>query len=576
MVAKRFLMKVWGLNCRPGDFVALSTKGAGGWVDYCYPYEEIGSRLDRWLEHHQQDDCYFCPLPFSGRRRSKNLVSTSRLLWSDIDDGDPKIDPPHVLWESSPGRKQGLWILPDHIPAMKAAERSKQVAYRIGGDRGGWDVTQVLRIPGTKNYKYPSAPTVKLLYWKKPVDPMNRWRSIIPPELMERICGSAEVGTRSDGLWALEHELLKLKIPRDDVIQILRDSDWNKYRGRPDEDERFAVEMEKHGAIDVAKPIVKSFSDIMEYVGEEEWLVQDYWMCESHGIVSAHPKSFKTTLVLDMLFSIASGLPFMGKPVKQGPVMFIQNENHARIIRRLLIGIAKNKNINNLVNTGTCEYHNGRIIIRRGNYSIPMYEFVQPTGFSFSNEAMLVPLEETIDKYRPLVITLDPLYLMMGGKDLNSAMDLNPVLNWCLYIRNKYKCSVILIHHNSKASESSLGGQRMLGSTTLHGWVDSAWYISPVDKEEGIVKLEREFRSADVGPGITIQVYKNKVYCPEIIKKVDESEPVIAALSKGENSVSGITNDCPWKLRAKTIQILEKLEKEGYVLQLRNKKWKLK
>ena len=38
----------------------------------------------------------------------------------------------------------------------------------------------------------------------------------------------------------------------------------------------------------------------------------------------------------------------------------------------------------------------------------------------------------------------------------------------------------------------------MLGSTTLHGWIESAWYIQAQDPEDGkaVVTMEREFRGA--------------------------------------------------------------------------------
>ena len=33
----------------------------------------------------------------------------------------------------------------------------------IGGDKGGWAITKVLRVPGTRYFKYPQRPRVKLL-----------------------------------------------------------------------------------------------------------------------------------------------------------------------------------------------------------------------------------------------------------------------------------------------------------------------------------------------------------------------------------------------------------------------------
>ena len=143
-----FLLRIWDAQCEPGDYVCLSAKGKS-WHDYPFPYNEhLREELSQWLAQHASRDMYFCPLPFSEPRRTKAAVVRSRFLWGDIDAGNYHKCEPTVLWESSPGRFQGLWALPASVGPEQAAIMSKQVAYYIGGDRGGWDLTQVLRIPG--------------------------------------------------------------------------------------------------------------------------------------------------------------------------------------------------------------------------------------------------------------------------------------------------------------------------------------------------------------------------------------------------------------------------------------------
>jgi hypothetical protein len=39
---------------------------------------------------------------------------------------------------------------------------NRRLAYAMGADLSGWDLTQLLRVPGTRNYKYPGAPLVEL------------------------------------------------------------------------------------------------------------------------------------------------------------------------------------------------------------------------------------------------------------------------------------------------------------------------------------------------------------------------------------------------------------------------------
>src|SRR5690606_33816310 len=137
-------------------------------------------------------------------------------------------------------------------------------------------------------------------------------------------------------------------------------------------------------------------------------------------------------------------------------------------------------------------------------------------------------LEKAIKTLDPVLIILDPLYLMFDG-DVNSAKDLNPVLNWLLRMKNDYGIGVMVIHHMNKGGNKSgvvRGGQRMLGSTTLHGWVEAALYISSREEEEEVeedagydgqrtsstgagtaaITVEREFRGARMYRLLDIQI----------------------------------------------------------------------
>jgi hypothetical protein len=44
-------------------------------------------------------------------------------------------------------------------------------------------------------------------------------------------------------------------------------------------------------------------------------MIKDFWMRGSHGIIAGEPKSFKSTLAMDMLTSVAADKPFLDHPV---------------------------------------------------------------------------------------------------------------------------------------------------------------------------------------------------------------------------------------------------------------------
>ena len=118
-----FLSEVWGHSCREGDFVFLASKSADTrFTDHRFVYGRgLLRRLKEFFSTHPADkfDLWFCPTPFTKPRRLKANSGPIRLLWSDLDNGRPKITP-SVLWESSPARLQALWFL--GIAAQKAGQ----------------------------------------------------------------------------------------------------------------------------------------------------------------------------------------------------------------------------------------------------------------------------------------------------------------------------------------------------------------------------------------------------------------------------------------------------------------------
>ena len=555
MNSVEFLLKVWRIHCVPGDFVAVSAKG-NKWKDYTFPFDDdLESKLGSWISTHSAESLYFCPLPFTEARRKKESVARSKMLWSDIDDADPYKVEPSILWESSPGRFQGLWLLPRTLEPEAAAEGSRNMAYYIGADRGGWDLTQVLRIPGTKNYKYDPAPTVKLIHFKStilkkiPQRLIDRYRSSIPRKVMQILEGPATVGKRSDMLWYLEHELCDQGIPIKDVISIIRDTDWNKYRGRADEEERFTAERDKIIGDRVEKGTVtkvensafriETYSDVLGSIASAPgWLVKGFWMKGSHGIIAGEPKSFKSTLSLDLLFSIASTKPFLGAyPVEfGGPCLIIQNENADWIMRDRLEKLAVSRG-----EVGKAKYNGSTLKIEWAR-QLPLF-FINQQGFNLNDAAYRVQLEDMIATLQPAVVQLDPMYLMFDG-DINSAQDLQGVLAYLLDLKNRYGCAIQIIHHYNKGGESKRGGQRMLGSTTLHGWIESAWYVQATENE-GSVVVSREFRGAGIHEALQVSLTMGDFGDPHYLVTVGEAggpgledEQVLGILAQSTDAMS--------------------------------------
>lgn len=520
MMNRSFIESV--LQEQPGKYVAVSSKHDGIWKDYISP--SVTAALD-WLESQPEGaDLYWCPIKFSGNHRRKQLAADSRFLYADLDEADPKklLPRPTQAWESSPGRWQALWRLESPLPPAELEALNKRMTYGVGADRGGWDLTQVLRVPGTVNNKYKQRPHVKLLWSEsrtissrviseEPTTIDRVWRDTltkhfdrIPRKVMSTLTAKrATQGKRSEVLWWLAHELTAAKVPAKDVLVLVRGSVWNKYEGRSDELTRLKSEIaaalarkrpEAPKITEELLPIV-THRDLMLSPGRRPgWLVEDWWVRESHGIVAGEPKSFKSFLVQDLALSVASGKPFLNKyEVRQtGHVLMIQAENAEWMLRDRANKISYSKDL-----------------LGRG-LSGDTLELPQDLPISYVNLQaidLLNPddrdkVEATIRYLKPVLIVLDPLYLMFSG-EVNSAQELNPILSWLLFIKSKYKSSLILVHHMGKNKLTGRrAGQRMLGSTTLHGFTDSAWYIDVQASEDtaAYLTIDREFRATGIYP----------------------------------------------------------------------------
>ena len=134
-----------------------------------WPSEREGmvEYIDRVRPSH---NVYFCVNVLSVPRRKKNNAIPQNLVWADLDTCHPnKVEiPPQVVIESSPNRWQAIWKIDQKVDPFEAESFSKRIAYMYadqGADKSGHDLTQLLRVPGTYNFKYQmdDTPVVQLV-----------------------------------------------------------------------------------------------------------------------------------------------------------------------------------------------------------------------------------------------------------------------------------------------------------------------------------------------------------------------------------------------------------------------------
>lgn len=117
---------------------------------------DLGSFID--AASHRKN-VWFCTSLLERQERKKEFCLPGSLVWADLDACHPDtVSPdPTAIIESSPKRFQALWKLTETIEPYMQEDYSKRIAYKYsvnGADPSGWDLTQLLRVPLTYNYKY--------------------------------------------------------------------------------------------------------------------------------------------------------------------------------------------------------------------------------------------------------------------------------------------------------------------------------------------------------------------------------------------------------------------------------------
>jgi hypothetical protein len=110
-------------------------------------------------------EVYQCAHLLTSRRRLKESASPITACYVDGDGAKPTADTPlpTAVVVSSPGREQYWWRLSQPVEPEEGEDLNRRLAYAMSADLSGWDLTQLLRVPGTRNRKYPDAPLVELV-----------------------------------------------------------------------------------------------------------------------------------------------------------------------------------------------------------------------------------------------------------------------------------------------------------------------------------------------------------------------------------------------------------------------------
>jgi hypothetical protein len=199
-----------------------------------------------------------------------------------------------------------------------------------------------------------------------------------------------------------------------------------------------------------------------------DWLIRKILQSDSMNTIIGAPGSFKSNLAIDMAASVATGIDWHGRPTKQGAVFIIAGEGHN--------GLAKRLKAWSIVRGVDLE--SAPLFVSMGAVGL-----VEPlTAAAVSEEVERLAAQT---KQHPVLVIVDTLARNFGPGDENSASDMSRfILNLDVHIRQRFKCSVTIVHHTGVMDST-----RARGSSALFAAVD-AEMICQRDGQERTLTLK--------------------------------------------------------------------------------------
>lgn len=199
-----------------------------------------------------------------------------------------------------------------------------------------------------------------------------------------------------------------------------------------------------------------------------DWLITDLIETDCLGMVYGDSGVGKTFMVLDMALSVATGIPYHSKPVKQGAVFYIAGEGRNGITRR----------------RGAWQHQRG--VTQEQMEMAPIYCSDGSLILNMASAKDIV--QAAIDLTQkageePRLVVLDTLARTMEG-DENSAKDFNHYLQAATAIQDRFKCTVLIVHHTGKDN-----GRGARGSSAIKAGMDFSYAL---EKSGAAVTLKCE------------------------------------------------------------------------------------
>ena len=407
----------------------------------------------------------------------ENVLGT-QVLWAEFDGNTPsggvlgdKIPHPTMRVRSSLENHEHLYWKLDYFETNrnKIEQINRALAYTLQADTSGWDSTQILRPPSTKNHKRDRVVHIVSQSVNKYTD--DFFSSLeIPKQLVKEEIVLEEVpdvisviakyrwdseeflffrkqeiaeGTRSSALMRLAFDCAEMRMSDEEAYAILRNADdrWKKFSKRADRDKRLLsllnrarlkYPLDPEAKIDGLQ--VYGWEDIKQLEVHIDWLIPGILQRQGIMVVTGKPGVGKTQLTVQSMIKMALGKPMLGWDITTPrKTLFFSMEMGVAEIKLFLAEMDK------LLNDEE------RALLQENFKIIPIGQSIY-----FDDTADKKKIVQVIEAIKPEVVGFDSLSKTTSSS-LTDEAAVKKVMDFADELRMHFDCSVLMVHHDRKA-----------------------------------------------------------------------------------------------------------------------------
>lgn len=186
-----------------------------------------------------------------------------------------------------------------------------------------------------------------------------------------------------------------------------------------------------------------TFNDL-KAMPQTKWLIRGIIPEATAGILSGETGSFKSFFSLDMALSIAIGIPWQGNDTKPGNVLYIAAEGFFTMLERA---------------RAWALYH---------DIELPENFHIVKEPVNLSEPATTKELIDEVADLKPAFIVLDTLSQCAAGLNENDNGAMAAFMAGMIRLADKTGASVMILHHNSKATGQYRGASAIKANADFH------------------------------------------------------------------------------------------------------------